>query len=224
MTFVKICGLRTIEQALAAVECGADMLGFIFAPSRRQVSPAVAAAIAAEVRQASASSGRRVELVGVFVNETAQSMLEIADQCGLDTIQLSGDEHRSIQDQLPGRRLIKAIRLGQTTVELDWLGTAAAPELRFLVDAHVPGTYGGAGVLADWDRAAELAQQRLLLLAGGLTPENVGAAIQRVQPWGVDVSSGVETNGVKDATKIGAFIAAVHRAGNQIASIHTSAR
>jgi phosphoribosylanthranilate isomerase len=88
----------------------------------------------------------------------------------------------------------------------------------------VQGAYGGAGVLADWDRAAELAQDRQLLLAGGLTPENVGAAIQRVHPWGVDVSSGVETNGVKDAAKIGAFLAAVRAADNQIASTHTSAR
>jgi phosphoribosylanthranilate isomerase len=218
MTFVKICGLRTIEHALAAVASGADLLGFIFAPSRRQVSPEDVVTIAAAVRAASLSSARQVDLVGVFVNETPRRILEIAEQCDLDAIQLSGDEHPSMRDQLPNRTLIKAIRLNRAAIELSWLHGAPSLSTRFLVDAQVPGAYGGAGVLADWDGAADLARQHQLLLAGGLTPENVGAAIRRVRPWGVDVSSGVETNGVKDATKIRAFIAAARVADNQIES------
>ena len=224
MTFVKICGLRTVEHALVAVASGADMLGFIFAPSRRQVSPDDVATIGAAVRAASQSSGRQVDLVGVFVNEAPERMLEIAVHCDLDAIQLSGDEHQDVRDQLPDRIVIKAIRLNRTAIELGWLHCAPSPSFRFLVDAHVPGAYGGAGVLADWERAAELAHGHQLLLAGGLTPDNVGAAIQRVRPWGVDVSSGVETNGAKDARKIRAFIAAARGADNHIASTHTSAR
>ncbi|HEX9369607.1 MAG TPA: phosphoribosylanthranilate isomerase [Roseiflexaceae bacterium] len=208
MTFVKICGLRTPEHALAAVEAGADLLGFIFAPARRQVAPAVAAAIAQAVRAAEPVAGRRLTLVGVFVNEAPTRMLEIADACGLDALQLSGDEELPIVEHLNGRALIKAVRLNDAVQEQDWL-RAALPNARLIVDAHVPGAYGGAGVVADWERAAALARRRPIILAGGLRPENVGAAIRQVRPWGVDVSSGVETDGVKDVAKIRAFVAAV---------------
>ena len=120
-------------------------------------------------------------------------MLAIVRQCGLDAIQLSGDEASEVAGQLPGIALFKAIRLDGAPSEAGWLDANQAPDVRLLVDAHVPGSYGGAGVLADWGRAAELARRRSIVLAGGLTPENVGAAIRQVRPWGVDVSSGVET-------------------------------
>jgi phosphoribosylanthranilate isomerase len=205
MMIVKICGLRHVEHALAAVEAGADLLGFIFAPSRRQVQPEEVVEIAGAVR--SAPAARRVGLVGVFVNESPERMSVIARACDLDALQLSGDEDYSILERLPGRTVIKTVRLDDTPQEHGWL-SAAAPAALLHVDAHVPGSYGGAGVVADWERAALLARQRPILLAGGLTPDNVGAAVSRVKPWGVDVSSGVETDGVKDTAKIRAFVAA----------------
>jgi len=216
MTFIKICGLRTIEHALAAVDAGADMLGLVFAASRRQVDPEQAALIAEAVR-ATAYAGR-VSLVGLFVNEAPARMLAIVRQCGLDAIQLSGDESSEVAEQLPGIALFKAIRLDGAPSEAGWLESDQAPNVRLLADAHVPGSYGGAGVLADWGRAAELASRRPIVLAGGLTPENVDVAIRHVQPWGVDVSSGVETNGIKDIGKIRAFVAATRARDQQLAS------
>jgi phosphoribosylanthranilate isomerase len=219
MTLIKICGLRTIEHALAAADAGADMLGLVFAESRRQISSEQAALIAEAVR-ATPHAGR-VSLVGLFVNEAPERMLEIVRQCGLDAIQLSGDEASKMAEQLPSITVLKAIRLNGAPSEAGWLHANHAPNARLLVDAHVPGSYGGAGVLADWSRAAELARRRAIILAGGLTPQNVGAAIREVHPWGVDVSSGVETNGVKDAAKIKAFVAATRACDQQLVSEQT---
>jgi phosphoribosylanthranilate isomerase len=210
MTVVKICGLRTAEHTLAAVEAGADMLGFIFAPARRQVGPDVVAEIAAQVR-AAPTAERSPCIVGVFVNETPERMLEMADICGLDVLQLSGDEAVTVAGRLADRTILKTLRLAQAAGEEAWL-ELERPNVHLLVDAHIAGSYGGAGVVADWDRAAELACLRPIVLAGGLTPANVGAAIRHVRPWAVDVSSGVETDGVKDSTKIRAFVAAVRAA------------
>jgi len=215
MTLVKICGLRTIEHALTAADAGADMLGMVFAASRRQVSPAQAATIAAAVR--AAPGVRQPLLVGLFVNEAPERILAIARQCSLDAIQLSGDEASEIAAQLPGYRLLKAIRHDGRPGEHDWLASKQTPAAHLLIDAHVPGSYGGTGVLADWGHAAELARRRPIILAGGLTPENVGAAIQQVRPWGVDVSSGVETDGSKDSAKIRAFVAAARATDQQLA-------
>lgn len=209
MTTVKICGLRTEEHALAALEAGADFLGFIFAPSRRQVQPETVATIVAAVR--AAPGGDRIRCVGVFVNESAERMVEIARIAGLDTLQLSGDEPIAILDTLrqlaPDLEVIKALRLTGSDDEVPWLD--APVSIRLLIDAHVPGSYGGAGVVGDWQQAAQLARQRQVLLAGGLHPGNVAQAIAEVQPWGVDVSSGVETEGTKDSAKIRSFIATV---------------
>src|SRR5215470_9963559 len=123
MTIVKICGLRTVEHALVAVEAGADLLGFIFVPARRQIGPAEAAAIGAAVR--AAPGGKRVGLVGVFVNETAGHMLEIANTCSLDALQLSGDEAAAIVGELraarPDHMIIKALRLTGADAEQGWL-------------------------------------------------------------------------------------------------------
>src|SRR4051812_4540653 len=147
MTFVKICGLRTIEHALAAADAGADMLGLVFAASRRQVSPEQAAAIGEGVR--ATPHAQRITIVGLFVNELPERMLAIAHRCGLDAIQLSGDETSEIVGQLPGMVLLKSIRLDGAPHEAGWLSEKLAPDVRLLVDAHVPGSYGGAGVLAD---------------------------------------------------------------------------
>jgi len=222
MTLVKICGLQTIEHALAAADAGADMLGLVFATSRRQISPEQAALIAEAVR--ANSHAQRVSIVGLFVNEAPERMLAIVRQCSLDAIQLSGDEACELVIQLPGIALLKAIRIDGAPSEAGWLEAHHAPDVRLLVDAHVPGSYGGAGVLADWGRAAELARRRSIMLAGGLTPENVDTAIRQVRPWGVDVSSGVETNGLKDVAKIRAFVAAARTGDQQLASEQTQAR
>jgi phosphoribosylanthranilate isomerase len=215
MTLVKICGLRTIEHALAAAEAGADMLGLVFASSRRQVSLEQATTIAAAVR--AAPGGRRPIMVGLFVNEAPARILSIAQHCRLDAIQLSGDEPDDIANDLAGYQLLKAIRLDGRSGEEDWMAPNRAQSSHLLLDAHVPGAYGGTGVLADWHQAADLARRRSIMLAGGLTPENVGAAIQQVRPWGVDVSTGVETNGAKDSAKIRAFVAAAQAADRQLA-------
>lgn len=207
MTCVKICGLRSAEHALVAADAGADLLGFIFAPSRRQIAPADVAGIALAVRARPAGGP---QLVGVFVNETPERIRALAHECGLDAVQLSGDEPFGYADALRDLSLLKAIRFDGGDEERRW-AAAELPHVRLLVDAHVPGAYGGAGVVADWTHAAELARRRPILLAGGLDPANVPAAIEQVRPWGVDVSSGVETDGVKDSAKIRAFVAAARQ-------------
>ncbi len=228
---VKICGLSIAEHALAAAAAGADMLGLVFAPSRRQVTPEQAAAIVAAVRAAPVP---QPQFVGLFVNTAPATINAIAAQVGLDRVQLSGDEPVA-HAALIALPIIKAIRLDGSAGEAGWLAldderrttndkvrpdplasasgaTVGLPPLVFLVDAHVPGSYGGTGVVADWDRAATLAARAPTLLAGGLTPANVAAAIAAVRPLGVDVSSGVEQGGRKDPAKIGAFLDAARAA------------
>lgn len=213
MTAIKICGLSTVEHALAAARAGADLIGLVFAPSRRRVSPDQAAAMTTALR--TDPSGARVRLVGLFVNEPADQINAVSDSCGLDYIQLSGDETPA-QAAGIARPLIKALRLNGQPGEAAWLQAlqTGTPAVQFapcplIVDAHVAGAYGGTGTLANWERAAALARQVPVLLAGGLTPENVAAALATVQPWGVDVSSGVERDGTKDTARIAAFIYAV---------------
>jgi phosphoribosylanthranilate isomerase len=210
MTFVKICGLRTAEHAAAAAEAGADLLGFIFAPARRQIDPTEAARICAAIRAATRGT-HTPTFVGVFVDEAPERMRAVAEECGLGAIQLSGDEAPAVASQLAGIAIIKTIRFQDTANEQAWL-QSTPPYVRLHVDAHVPGVHGGAGVQADWVQSRRLARQHPILLAGGLTPTNVGAAIEQVRPWGVDVSSGVETDGVKDSAKIRAFVAAARAA------------
>lgn len=205
---VKICGIRTVEHALTAAQAGADCIGMIFAPGKRQITSEQGRIIVSALREA----GHATRAVGVFVNEPAATINEIAEQVGLAIIQLSGDEPVELADQL-SRPLLKTLRMTADAVEQAWHERAAGDErLRLHVDAHVAGSYGGAGVLADWERAGELARQTPLVLAGGLDPANVAAAIASVRPWGVDVSSGVETGGIKDNAKIIAFVEAAHEA------------
>lgn len=215
---IKICGLRTIDLALAAATAGADLIGLVFAPSRRQVTVAEAQAIAAAVR---ALPPPRPLIVGLFVNETADVIGQIALAAGLEAIQLSGDEPADFPNQT-GLPLLKAIRMTGDANEAAWLARIAAagpatgpglPALTALVDAHVAGAYGGTGQRADWERAAQLARRVPTLLAGGLTPDNVAHAIAAVDPLGVDVSSGVERDGQKDAGLMAAFVRAVRAQG-----------
>jgi phosphoribosylanthranilate isomerase len=211
MPFVKICGIMQPEHALVAADAGADMIGMVFAESRRRVSVETATRIADAVR----SAERKPMLAGVFVNEEPERMIEIAETVGLDVLQLSGDEPAEIAKKCMAHYpVIKAVRFPAGTGRgevLEMLGEyrrKTSPDIRFLIDAHQPGAYGGTGTAADWKLVAQLVKQHRIMLAGGLNPANVAHAIQTAVPWGVVVSSGVEINGVKDADLIKAFLMA----------------
>jgi phosphoribosylanthranilate isomerase len=224
VTLVKICGISDPKHARAAAALGADLVGMVFAPSRRQVTIGDAQRVVAGLRFKalgmppgadageieSALRDRRPLLVGVFADQDPDTINAIADECGLDLIQLSGSEP---WEMLP---LIKRPVLKCMKVRED----ETADELRVhlhdgaivLLDPYVSGTYGGTGQTLDWDVAAEIAGERPTVLAGGLNPANVARAIATVHPWAVDVSSGVESDGVKDVEKIRAFIQAARGA------------
>jgi len=202
MTKIKICGIKTLNDALAAVDAGADYMGFNFYPkSVRFIEKDACAEITSVLKK----EDPQIKLVGVFVNSSVKDVKDILNTCSLDLAQLHGDETAETFTQLDGRAF-KAFRGIPETIK----GFERQEAPAFLVDASVKGVYGGSGVTADWNGAAELAKKYPLLLAGGLTPENVAEAVRRVQPWGVDVASGVEsTPGVKDAEKVVEFVKAV---------------
>ena len=208
-TQVKICGLRTTEQVNVAIEAGADMLGFVFyEPSHRYISPQqVRALLDASTRYANPPAGEKPpDLVGVFVNEEAALMNEAVEQAGLHFVQLHGTEPPSLCQQIQ-RPVIKALPI-QNQADLDQIEQYKHTIWRLLLDTPTP-AWGGTGLTNDWMLARQAAQAHRIFLAGGLTSENVGEAIRQVRPWGVDVSSGVETNRQKDPEKIQAFIQAV---------------
>jgi phosphoribosylanthranilate isomerase len=200
---VKICGITNIEDARAAVASGADALGFVmYGKSPRCVKPAVASAIVAGLPPF-------VLPVGVFVNEDADMVRRLMDDCGFALAQLHGDESASYCQSL-GRPVLKAIRLkdrGSFLALAEFHGRANVRG--FVIDAFEEHAYGGTGQTVDWALAAEAARAAPILLAGGLTPSNVAEAIRQVRPYGVDVSSGVEERpGKKDPAKVKAFIEA----------------
>jgi len=210
MTRIKICGIRDENHALAAVEAGADFIGLVFAPSKRQVTPTQACEIVSAVKKSSDAT----KVVGVFVNAPASQVNEIADFCALDCVQLSGDESWEYCCEIV-EPIIKAIRIGQQSpeelcAELS-TGGELLPAQRFitLLDSQVEGKYGGTGESFNWNLAQQVAERFPVIIAGGLDPKNVARLIETVRPWGVDVSSGVESNGLKDASKIRAFVKAV---------------
>lgn len=204
MTWVKICGIARVEDALAAAAAGADAVGFVFyPPSPRAVSPERAAAIAAALP-------RRIAKVGVFVNESVARMAEIRARAGLDYVQLHGDEPPEVARALP----CPAIRAFRTAPCGAGAQIARYPAAAVLVDGARAGFYGGTGTPASRDAIAAARRARRWILSGGLAPENVAAKIAALAPWGVDVSSGVEASaGVKDANRIAAFVAAVRASG-----------
>ena len=213
MTRVKICGISEEAHALAAAEAGADFIGLIFAPSPRQVTPVQAEKIAAAVKR----SGYAAEVVGVFVNAPATEVNKIADVCHLDRVQLSGDETWEYCREIE-KPLIKAARVGgQSPEEIgDFLASGkqvlARQKHLFLLDSRMKGRYGGTGKTFDWSLARRIAELFPVIIAGGLTPENVARVVKIARPWGVDTASGVEVDGKKHAARIRAFIKAVRRA------------
>lgn len=198
---VKICGIRSPEHLLVAAAAGADMLGLVFAPSKRQVDLDTGKMLVQVLRDA----GYRTNVVGLFVNASPATIHHVVRECQLDTIQLHGNEPLSMVDQLPDIPIWRAVRLQDADDEGEWLSTTH-PRVTLLVDAHVSGAYGGTGAHADWSKAAELAKSRPIVLAGGLSPRNVVTAVRQVKPWAVDVSSGVERDGIKDNGLMSAFI------------------
>ena len=204
---IKICGLATLEDALVAIEAGADHLGFNFyAKSPRYITLEACGRITAEL----ARRGAVAKTVGVFVNTPAAEVAAIMATAGLQLAQLHGDERPEQLSPLWGRAF-KAVRNPATIsdAELDALSTWSPGQPAFLVDAPAPNSFGGSGQLADWQAAARLAARYPIFLAGGLNPANVSTAIAQVRPWGVDVASGVEAApGKKDHARIRDFVAA----------------
>ncbi len=210
---VKICGVRTVAQAQAAAMAGADMVGLVFAPSKRQVTPEQAREITM------ARYARRPRFVGVFVNETPAAMARIVMEARLDLVQLSGAEppEECAALQVPYSKVLH-LRDGMEASDLLHIAIGYGRAACLMVDAAgAAGSvtqWGGGGVAVDWRVAAGVVEQLArrgvpVMLAGGLRPDTVSAAVGAVRPWGVDVSSGVETDGIKDEQKIAAFVAAV---------------
>jgi phosphoribosylanthranilate isomerase len=228
MTRVKICGITNIEDARCAASAGADLLGFIFYPrSARYVTPTQAGKITSALQAEFGAAAPR--MVGVFVDTPVNEITEMAATAGLDLIQLHGAETPEMVDALNvcarRARAFKAIRSrtlegARTALEKydghpDGCDKNDMPSL--LIDAYHPQEHGGTGLRADVTTAQWLSRRCRLLLAGGLTPENVSEAITLIKPWGVDVSSGVDvTKGIKDHTLVRTFIAAVRATDGQL--------
>ncbi|MDU4959600.1 MAG: phosphoribosylanthranilate isomerase [Sporomusaceae bacterium] len=197
---IKICGLRDPAAAVAAAAAGADAIGLVFAVGKRQVTPAIAREICRELPPF-------VNKVGVFVDADPLEVEEIAGQCGLDTLQFHGRESPAYCSRF-SRTVIKALAV-KDAASLARIGEYGAFTL--LLDSYVAGLQGGSGRSFPWQLAVGAAAVRPIVLAGGLHAGNVLAAIAAVRPAGVDVSSGVETDGVKDIKKIREFITTIRR-------------
>ena len=217
---VKICGVRRLEDALVAAEAGADYIGMVFVPGRRRkIEPTVASEISEGLRQ---SSDTRPMSVGLFGDQPLTEVLETIEAAGLDGVQLCGDESIDYcRGVLEHAHVIKVLHVPNDAApdSIEALGREidaySAVGCVVTLDSDVVGLHGGTGVSFDWSVAAGLAESgRRFMLAGGLTPENVAVAVDRAKPWGVDVSSGVETNGKQDQEKIRNFIANA-RSGRQ---------
>ncbi|MBA4374450.1 MAG: phosphoribosylanthranilate isomerase [Thermodesulfovibrio sp.] len=208
MVKVKICGITNYDDAAAAVDAGADALGFVFfRESPRYVSAEDAGRIIRRLPPF-------VATVGVFVNEAASAIEETASIAGLTVVQLHGEESPDICQSLSvSRRAVKAFRV-RSLDSLDEFGQYKDHVSAFLLDTYSSGAYGGTGQVFNWDIALEAKQYGRIILAGGLTPENVGEAVRHVRPYAVDVSSGVEAGrGKKDHLRMKQFIEQARLAG-----------
>lgn len=204
---VKICGLRAAEHVKTAIEAGADFLGFIFyKPSHRYIDPQQVRELREACLAHLPAGQTSPDLVGVFVNEEASFVNMVIEEAGLDFVQLHGTESPNFCQQIE-RPVIKALHLNGPQ-DLDQLSSYQHVAWHILLDTPTP-AWGGTGQTHDWNLASIAARDYHIFLSGGLTPENVADALRQVQPWGVDVSSGVETNKIKDSTKICEFLAQV---------------
>jgi phosphoribosylanthranilate isomerase len=218
---VKICGITNLADAIVAADAGADYLGFIFfPPSKRSIEPQAARKIVRELR-------RRPQcplLVGVFVDETTEFMVQVLDDCHLDLAQLSGSEIPWLvgdrASPLYGRAYkgIQPASRTEAEVEAEWYAVPDRPDHlpSLLVDSYHPTLRGGTGETGDWELSADLARVYAgFMLAGGLTPDNAGEAVRQVRPFAVDVASGVEAEPrKKDHAMVRAFIAAARAAAD----------
>jgi phosphoribosylanthranilate isomerase len=210
--WIKICGIRDVDTALTVAGCRVQAIGLNFYErSPRVIEPDVAAKIVKRLPS-------DVEPVGIFVNHPVAEVRRLAEHCRLRTVQLHGDELPEFLAELPDLRVIRAFRVGPEGLSavaeyLDRCRELAALPWACLIDARIEGTFGGTGKTAPWEtirREYRLAAWPPLILAGGLRPENVAAAVQAVGPWGVDVAGGVESAvACKDATQVQQFVAAV---------------
>jgi phosphoribosylanthranilate isomerase len=214
MTYIKICGIKNEADALGVAEAGADYIGLVFAESPRQVTPESAAKITSALKK----NKTNAKSVGVFVNTAPQVVQQTATQYNLDFVQLSGDEDLDYC-RLLNFPLIKVIRLSNSDaaekLEKQIFKTHISLFDRhfiIMLDVASKGKYGGTGETFDWKLAKPIVERCDVIIAGGLNAENVGEAIGTLKPWGVDVSTGVETKGVKDMKKIIKFIKAVREA------------
>jgi len=210
LTRVKICGITDVSYARAAIEAGVDLIGVVFAPSPRQVTYEKAREIVAAVKK------HGLPVVGVFVNMPAATVNTVASSCGLDWVQLSGDEDWEYCQEIE-KPLIKAIHISPQWDEEELLvhledGQRLDRPPVYLLDTLIENKYGGTGQAFAWEIARGAAAKYPVLIAGGLNPTNVRQVVSSLKPWGVDVSSGVESEGVKDVDKIKAFVQAVRSA------------
>ena len=204
--WTKICGITNEQDALAAAQFGADALGFIFAPSPRRISPEKA-------RRIIKALPPLVQTVGVFVDQELGEVSSVAEMCGLDILQFHGSESVEYCHHF-NQRVIKAIRL-RSPQDLKDLAKYNGVVQALLLDTYLPDKVGGTGMTFNWQWAVKARKYGRIILAGGLSPENVAAAISKVKPYGVDASSSLEQSpGVKDHEKIMQFIAEVRRAGS----------
>jgi phosphoribosylanthranilate isomerase len=207
VTLVKICGIRSLEDGRAALEAGANLLGFVFwRPGKRYILPEQAATIIDTLRAESADWSA----VGVFVDASPEEVVETANACQLDYVQLSGNEPAEVVRAMP-RPTLKAIhvRTGFEAQAADIVHSNALGAQLYLLDTHADGLPGGTGVAFDWAALRGIGPR--CLVAGGLRPDNVGAALETLAPLGVDVSSGVEypDGASKDPRLVRAFLEAV---------------
>ena len=234
MTYVKICGITDVTQALHALEAGADMLGFVFAPSRRQVQVEVAARIICRAREVFPPRQRPWQAVGVFANQPLGLVKTISARSHLDVVQLSGTEPPWYCRQI-NVPVFKTVHVPELVGDKAAPGSEASADLRstsaeqllrslractgasrLVLDSGGAGRWGGTGQPFAWEWIGNAARD--CLVAGGLTPENVETAILMLHPWAVDVSSGVEIGGQKDPLLISRFIMKVRRSDDRATS------
>ena len=195
---IKICGLQTIQDIEIINDLAVDYVGFVFAPSQRKISPKKAKELKQRLRS-------DIKTVGIFVNEEISKVNQLAKNCLLDIVQLHGEEPPAYCSQIV-RPVWKSLSIGSLEDVARHQDYSLVSGI--LLDTFIPGLAGGSGQTFDWDMASGLSREKLIL-AGGLSPSNVLQAIQKVRPHVVDVSSGVETKGIKDRVKIQAFIRSV---------------